>query len=1191
MSDFNVRESEISPKQIFEQMKNNIFNNFSISTYSSINKAYLYARRSLFKILHAITNAMNFKSQTFFLCTHYLDIIFSSQKSINININLLGLASLSLSAKFCENDPIVPHLQYFIKVYNVIMGYRSVFSMNDLKTSEIFVLNILNYKLNYFTSYDFNSFLFGHGILKLEQLREIGTNKNERYYRNKRKEFVINQTNSLMIKNILEKIYRKSRYYLDIIINKTKLCFKYNALILSIYIMKKSVIEILAIEHKINFCGIDEQEEFYKRNSKCFKEIMFEFYKIEYESNEQYKELVHDEELLEVFEKKVIIKNGLSTAASLCESKIEEKKDDEKENNKINNNNENKTLFASSVSNGFYKRLTLKINSDEISKRHYDITDRNTITSRAKNSITVSNDNTFDNINSNLNINELQNTYKKRDISKSNLSYANRSALNIYSSYKNKHNEELPTNILKKKITNIPISNKYIPRIETYNNLNKRKIFRNNNDLNYTENTYQESNYLSKKEEIKTEKTSPMKSDEISINHNFLNYSKMYKIRKINRLNNGKERKDYSYSTTENNNNNDLSKKSYEKKPYFKKLIRHNTNEYASLNFNSTNNFNSNIEKNKFETIDLESLSRNKNNNTNLKTNNFYTRINLRKPTSDRNSVFNTSINTGNENTFKKNNNINDKKELITTSSRFRRRYFHNNTNINNDISGDIKTENAVILKDDNNKKEIESYSQTKAINNKGLTSLNFYNNKRTKISVNTIKNNDNKSTDTNNNKSFVETKRITHLLGKQNIELNNTLKEINLAYVRNKNEEKEREKEKEKEREKEKEKEREKENKISTSNNSKDINNNNIKVNFTKSIRQKYLNINKNNRSSNNLNKNNEEASTENNKTNEYNSNYDSINTNNISISIKNRYTSKNKINNIIINNNYNLIENKMNNDGNDEKRFSNTKENTISNVNSNSNIKYSTNIPIPNHYQDLKKTSMYKIINKTRTLFTRNNNKEEEKNKSNKDNNDNDRNEYKTINNNSSINYFKSQNKNNKIIKSEKNLEIQRNKEEIIKNQQDKDKKFGNNSYLRNIVYKNRLNKNNININYRSQKNTSNILFSNNLNMNNNENKNRDNNSNILSEYVKYKNIYIKNNAAGQNINNSFVMSKNDNNLFNKKYVNRFVNYNSNNNNGNDRSSVENAINKFHVNRRIIDELSNNNNDNYYKVIFNGK
>lgn len=38
-------------------------------------------------------------------------------------------------------------------------------------------------------------------------------------------------------------------------------------------------------------------------------------------------------------------------------------------------------------------------------------------------------------------------------------------------------------------------------------------------------------------------------------------------------------------------------------------------------------------------------------------------------------------------------------------------------------------------------------------------------------------------------------------------------------------------------------------------------------------------------------------------------------------------------------------------------------------------------------------------------------------------------------------------------------------------------------------------------------------------------------------------------------------------------------------------ERNSVENAINNYHVNRRIIDELSNKNNDNYYKLIFNGK
>jgi hypothetical protein len=125
--------------------------------------------------------------------------------------------------------------------------------MSELKKGEVTVLKILNYKLNYFTIYDFNSFLFGHGILKIEQLKDI-ENTNKKLYRSSRKKFVVNSTNSLIIKNILEKIYKKSRYYLDIIIKNTKICFKYNPLFISIYIMKNSVEEILATERKINLC-------------------------------------------------------------------------------------------------------------------------------------------------------------------------------------------------------------------------------------------------------------------------------------------------------------------------------------------------------------------------------------------------------------------------------------------------------------------------------------------------------------------------------------------------------------------------------------------------------------------------------------------------------------------------------------------------------------------------------------------------------------------------------------------------------------------------------------------------------------------------------------------------------------------------------------------------------------------------
>ena len=331
MDDNVLNEAEIPPKQIFELMKKNIYDNYYNYSWSIINKDYLSSRKSLFHTLHKITIKMGFKSQTFFLSAHYLDIIFTKKRRINANLNTLGLACLCLSAKFCENDPIVPHLQYFIRIFNNIMGYKNIISMSDLKRTEVLVLKILNYKLNYFTIYDFNSFLFGHGILKIEQLKDI-QNGTRRLYRSQRKEFSLNPANSLLIKSILEKIYKKSRYYLDDIINDTKLCFKYNPLYISIYIMKKSIEEILKQEKKVNEMNEKEQEEFYSKTNLYFKQIMIDFYKIDYETNEQYREIMSDEEILEIFEGK---SKNEQAPAPLAGRRFQKKEDEKLKNNKF----------------------------------------------------------------------------------------------------------------------------------------------------------------------------------------------------------------------------------------------------------------------------------------------------------------------------------------------------------------------------------------------------------------------------------------------------------------------------------------------------------------------------------------------------------------------------------------------------------------------------------------------------------------------------------------------------------------------------------------------------------------------------------------------------------------------------------------------------------------------------------------
>jgi hypothetical protein len=125
--------------------------------------------------------------------------------------------------------------------------------------AEVSVCKMLNYRLNYFTIYDFNTFFFSHGLLKFEQLVD---NDDDSSYKNNKKDIGIN---SHTVKNILSKIYKKSRYYLDAIIKIYEISTKYNPLYISILIMKKSIEDILSDERNINSSDENCKKEFQKK--------------------------------------------------------------------------------------------------------------------------------------------------------------------------------------------------------------------------------------------------------------------------------------------------------------------------------------------------------------------------------------------------------------------------------------------------------------------------------------------------------------------------------------------------------------------------------------------------------------------------------------------------------------------------------------------------------------------------------------------------------------------------------------------------------------------------------------------------------------------------------------------------------------------------------------------------------------
>ena len=299
MEVISLYEMEVSPIEILHFMKNNIYNHEE-QTIGIIDKTYTYQRKYLINLIHKISNKMGFKSQTFFLAVNYLDIIFIKSKEILYNYSLLAVACLIIASKFCENVPLRPIFKYFVNLYNnEIKDENNIITKDDLFKYEIIICKILNYKLNFYTIYDFNFFFFGNGIIKIEQLKEINYDISSINIENYNTSSNINSSSK--IKKILIKIYEKSRHYLDIII-ETLLCLKYNSLLISIYIMEKSIDYVLLKEFNLKNGEKSDSEKIQFNNREYFKQIMKDFYKINFESLPEYKNLKIECEKYKLFD-------------------------------------------------------------------------------------------------------------------------------------------------------------------------------------------------------------------------------------------------------------------------------------------------------------------------------------------------------------------------------------------------------------------------------------------------------------------------------------------------------------------------------------------------------------------------------------------------------------------------------------------------------------------------------------------------------------------------------------------------------------------------------------------------------------------------------------------------------------------------------------------------------------------------
>ena len=275
------------PLEIFSNMSksNSLFKHNNNNNNN--NKIYLEKRIDLLNLIRNINSKLDFNSQTFFLALFYMDKIFlnlpsiitsfdnqNSNNKLNINdiindINndreyvLLSLSCLVIASKFNENDPRVPDLITYLKNCSEITKFQFNYTIDEIRKGEVFVLQCLEYKMNFFTVYHFIVFFFAHGLIFKSSLERT------------------ENVNGYSKKKILEKIYIMTREILECLIEDEKNFYVTNYdnnYLTAAVILKFSIENILGIvlrdEENVFklFYNFDEDDD-YLNIKKVVKEI------------------------------------------------------------------------------------------------------------------------------------------------------------------------------------------------------------------------------------------------------------------------------------------------------------------------------------------------------------------------------------------------------------------------------------------------------------------------------------------------------------------------------------------------------------------------------------------------------------------------------------------------------------------------------------------------------------------------------------------------------------------------------------------------------------------------------------------------------------------------------------------------------------------------------------------------------
>lgn len=164
----NFGDSEFSnfdPELLHERLKSKE----ERSPVPSLRQSHQRERSEIIEKCLSLARKCQFSGKTYYLSIAYVDVVLSKFSVKHAHKQLIGMVCVYLAAKVIENKKRIPPLENYLHVAECL------FNSDQFFTCESFICNMLGFKMNLPTAFDFVHFFAGRGFVCEEDLQNFAS--------------------------------------------------------------------------------------------------------------------------------------------------------------------------------------------------------------------------------------------------------------------------------------------------------------------------------------------------------------------------------------------------------------------------------------------------------------------------------------------------------------------------------------------------------------------------------------------------------------------------------------------------------------------------------------------------------------------------------------------------------------------------------------------------------------------------------------------------------------------------------------------------------------------------------------------------------------------------------------------------------------------------------------------------------